>query len=174
MTEAKDTYRTLFCWFFFKFNLDAKPESWSFYSCFGRLSGGHILQWATPCTSWRSLLCQLLSNPHPSSHLLYDTCCFSYLKICARCLLKRCCMYVWGRQHWSCLLCNGQPESALTQAVLGELTYATCKERPGNCISWKGSEWGLSFQKSLSLTNDFSLAYEYNVSFHRLMNETSF
>lgn len=41
--------------------------------------GGHILQEAIP---WRNLLCWLVSSPPPCSRVLYDTCHFSYLKIC--------------------------------------------------------------------------------------------
>lgn len=148
MTEAKDIYKTLLVGSFLSSVWMQSQKSEHFTAVLaGKVKD--TCQWATSCTSWRNLLCQLLSNPLPSSRLLCDTCCFSYLKIYAHCLLKRCCMYLWGWQHWSCLLCNGQPESALKQAVLGNLTYATCKERPGQSISWKGSEWGLSFQKSL-------------------------
>lgn len=148
MTEAKDIYKTLLVGSFLSSVWMQSQKSEHFTAVLaGKVKD--TCQWATSCTSWRNLLCQLLSNPLPSSRLLCDTCCFSYLKIYAHCLLKRCCMYLWGWQHWSCLLCNGQPESALTQAVLGDLMYATCKEQPGQCISWKGSEWGLSIQKSL-------------------------
>lgn len=83
MTEAKDIYKTLLVGSFLSSVWMQSQKSEHFTAVLaGKVKD--TCQWATSCTSWRSLLCQLLSNPLPSSRLLCDTLLFLILEnICS-------------------------------------------------------------------------------------------
>lgn len=177
MTEAEDIYKSLFCWFFFSLIWMQSQKNWLFYCSFGGQRGGHILQWAIPCTGIMEEPALLVAfQPTPQlllalwrmSFLILENMCSPFAQKVLYVPVGRATLVVpavqWTTRDIGCP--EGSDKCSLQNGVW------TVHLVQGNWM--RPFLFEISVSEQILLFFFVSLVYEHHISFHWFMNKISF